>query len=952
MKRKKGNDAFEDDPRLTAFALGELEGEERAEIEELVAANPQARALVDEVRALSTLVTQELAAEPAPRLSAMQRSRIEAAARNGHAPAPFAAPARPRFRLLRNPWARLASAAAAIVAVVGVLEVTGTLDRWIDSTSGTDVAYFHYSPFGDPALGYGGEVEERITEELESLGYLADGESIQVQAGERKLLNGVVDANEGDQALLRSLGYVRGGAGGGGGTKVPPVSIQGSPHRVTGELTYNTGNQPEIGGAGAAGGGRGGTASWADPNSDASGYYSQPGTEADWLRLDAEIDRLASEVLATGDYSNIKALLRGGYTFDPDGDGFGYSMSFFDSATGPLLLYAGVGNTRDPNFQVYSTGGLGIADDPDIELVPSGGFNPGVLRGGSGGGGGGDHLREIELEGELLADSSAEAALHDVLKDIGYADSGVADEPDLGQDNHGTGTDAKPPSRGWYFEHAGGRYDRVTRPYPRRGVPGTEGYDPIPENPFVPVKRDPRSTFSIDVDTASYANVRRFLRKGQLPPRTSVRIEEMINYFRYDYEGPGSEHPFGTHVEVASCPWQPRHRLVRIGIKGREAEARETKARNLVFLLDVSGSMDEPDKLPLVKKALHLLVDQLGEDDRIAIVTYAGSSSLCLPSTRGHRRVEILDAIDRLSAGGSTNGGAGIELAYQQAAAGFVEGGVNRVILASDGDFNVGVTSRDGLIRQIEEKARGGVFLSILGFGEGNLKDSQMEQIADKGNGNYSYIDSLSEARKVLVHEMAGTLETIAKDVKIQIEFNPRNVQAFRLIGYENRKLAHRDFNDDRKDAGEIGAGHTVTALYEVIPAGVEIAGRDDLKYQPPVAEPTEEAAEDAYRDELLTVLLRYKQPAGSTSQLLEVPVKDAETSFEQASDDFRFAAAVASFGMLLRGSRFAGNASLELAYALARSGAENDRYGYRQEFLRVIDAAIGAATSHRYQNR
>jgi Ca-activated chloride channel homolog len=481
--------------------------------------------------------------------------------------------------------------------------------------------------------------------------------------------------------------------------------------------------------------------------------------------------------------------------------------------------------------------------------------------------------------------------------------------------------------------------------------PNTESYDPIHENPFVAVSADPRSTFSIDVDTASYANMRRFLREGRLPPRDAVRIEEFINYFRYDYPEPDGEHPFATHVEVAAAPWAPEHRLVRIGIKGREAIRDEPRARNLVFLLDVSGSMNQRDKLPLLQQSMQLLVEQLDEDDHISIVVYAGNSGLVLPTTSGDCKRTILDAIDRLEAGGSTNGGSGIQLAYQQAREGFFPGGVNRVILATDGDFNVGITDRNDLIGLIEREAKSNVFLSVLGFGRGNLKDSQMEQLADKGNGNYSYIDSLSEARKVLVHEMEGTLETIAKDVKIQIEFNPQNVAAWRLIGYENRVLAHRDFDDDAKDAGEIGAGHTVTALYEVIPQGVAIAGGGELRYQQPQVMPTD-LTDVAHSDELMLLRLRYKDPEGQTSRLIETTVPDRERSAAEASDDFRFAAAVASFGMLLRGSRHAGDAKLERVRTLAAPGARDDRHGYRQEFLRLIDLAIQIGGSNRLGGR
>ena len=465
----------------------------------------------------------------------------------------------------------------------------------------------------------------------------------------------------------------------------------------------------------------------------------------------------------------------------------------------------------------------------------------------------------------------------------------------------------------------------------------TEAYDRIVDNPFMMVTQNPLSTFSIDVDTASYSNVRRFLNRGVMPPRDAVRIEEMLNYFSYDYAAPSGSDPFSVQVEIAQAPWQLKHRLVRVGIKGRDVNLANRPASNLVFLLDVSGSMRSENKLPLLKKAMRLLVEKLGENDRVAITVYAGSSGLVLPSTSCDRKDQILASLDRLQAGGSTNGASGIQLAYDTAVSNFIAGGINRVILATDGDFNVGVTSQGDLTRMIEEKAKSGVFLSVLGFGMGNYKDSTIEKIADKGNGNYAYIDTLNEARKVLVSEMGGTLITIAKDVKIQIEFNPAEVRAYRLIGYENRMLRAQDFTDDTKDAGEIGAGHTVTALYEVVPAGTStgVPGVEPLKYQKP--RPMTSASGS---NEMLTLKLRYKEPSGQTSKPLEFPVRDNAKLYSQASVDFRFAAAVASFGMILRDSPYKGDANLNSAFELATEGKGEDSHGYRREFIELITKA------------
>jgi Ca-activated chloride channel family protein len=468
-----------------------------------------------------------------------------------------------------------------------------------------------------------------------------------------------------------------------------------------------------------------------------------------------------------------------------------------------------------------------------------------------------------------------------------------------------------------------------------------ESYDSAEENGIRRVDEHPLSTFSIDVDTASYANVRRFLTEGSLPPADAVRIEELINYFTFDYPQPRGPEPFSITTELAESPWNPRYRLALIGIKGRDVDDDHPKARNLVFLLDVSGSMATPDKLPLVRDAMRMLVDELTPQDRVAIVTYAGYSGVALPSTPGNRKDVIHRAISRLEANGSTNGGAGIQLAYQQARENFIRGGINRVILTTDGDFNVGVTSQDALVRLIETERESGVFLSVLGVGTGNLKDSTMEKLADKGNGNYSYLDSLQEARRVLVRQASSTLETIAKDVKIQIEFNPRAVSAYRLIGYDNRMLRNRDFNDDRKDAGEIGAGHTVTALYEVVPVGVAVHGPgvDALRYQQTSrspGRPATPAAGDA--SELAFVKVRYKAPREDTSRLVEAIVRNRVTP----STHIGFASAVAEFGMLLRNSDYRGNANFAAVLERARAFRGRDDDGYRAEFVRLVDLAAG----------
>jgi Ca-activated chloride channel family protein len=508
-------------------------------------------------------------------------------------------------------------------------------------------------------------------------------------------------------------------------------------------------------------------------------------------------------------------------------------------------------------------------------------------------------------------------------------------------------TDGAPsPLAGWVGSAQAGVITvraRADESYRVRREPwNTEEYGHTEENPFLAVTANPLSTFSVDVDRASYGNVRRFLLGGQAPPKDAVRIEEMVNYFPYAYEGPTGDDPVAIHTELAPAPWKLQHQLLRIGLQARRVNLRGLPPSNFVFLIDVSGSMGVPNKLPLVKASLGMLVNNLRHEDRVAIVVYAGSAGLVLASTAGDQRATILEAIDRLESGGSTAGGAGIKRAYDEAVSNFIRGGNNRVILATDGDFNVGVSSDGELVRLIEDRRRTGVFLTVLGFGMGNLKDSKMEQLADHGNGNYAYIDNLLEAKKTLVHEMGGTLFTVAKDVKIQVEFNPARVRAYRLIGYENRLLAAEDFTNDAKDAGEMGAGHSVTALYEIVPVGVQtdvnIRVPDSLRYQ------SQRTPTGGTGTELGFVKVRYKQPDGDRSRLLTHPVS-TEAS-RSPSTDFRFQAAVAEFGLLLKGSAYRGSATFADVIAAARASQGDDSEGYRTEFVRLAQAAqsIGLA--------
>jgi len=460
----------------------------------------------------------------------------------------------------------------------------------------------------------------------------------------------------------------------------------------------------------------------------------------------------------------------------------------------------------------------------------------------------------------------------------------------------------------------------------------TESYDKIVENAFVGTISNPLSTFSVDVDRAAYANVRRFLENNQLPPPDAVRIEEMINYFTYSYPQPTSDEPFSVNLELANCPWNSGHQLISIGLKGKEIEVKDLPASNLVFLIDVSGSMSDPNKLPLLKQSFKILIEKLRPADRVAMVVYAGAAGLVLPSTSCDEKDEIIKAFDKLEAGGSTAGGEGIKLAYKIAKENFIDGGNNRIVLATDGDFNIGESSDAAMERLIEKKREEGIFLTVLGFGMGNYKDSKMEKLSNSGNGNYAYIDNILEAKKTLGKEFFGTIYTIAKDVKLQIEFNPAKVKAYRLIGYENRMLNKEDFNDDKKDAGDIGAGHTVTALYEIIPASSkeEVPGVDELEYQ---------KTKVIKSDDLMTLKLRYKMPDASTSQLIKHKISEKDLK-KELSTNFQWAVAVTEFGLLLRGSEFKGNSSFKNVIASAKEAKGNDPEGYRAEFIKLAEVA------------
>jgi len=831
-----------DNPMLTAFALGELDEPERAEIEAQLAHDEAARKLVDEIRASAVLVTEELKTERAAGLSEKQQAAIFAR----HS-APAAAAKKSSF------WKPLAAAAMLLftIGIVGMMTThrESAPDRRYAMSPPSNIAQAtvesakagdHFETFNPngPASGGGGSQSnlngfQRFTESTTSpqpsnankatLGYAMEKAPAAYDAkGHDEFIiknNGTIYKNESTDSVKSSdLDRET-------GIKVPPAERPApsvtAPVAVTRPPEAETKNSFTPG----------------------ANYYIKK-KEHDFA-----------------DYQKLEPAVR------------------------PV------------------TGAVSVdLSKSELEKLK----------------------REIaELKAKEHAATGDKKETTDRIVDSHY---GPVAQPDH------NGFKKRPDHEAYNFET-----NNIVVPNPQPATPGTETYTAIAESGFKRVIDEPLSTFSIDVDTASYANVRRFLNQGQMPPRDAVRIEEMLNYFPYNYGQPQGDDPFAIHVEVAQCPWNTAHRLARVGIKGREFAENKRPAGNYVFLIDVSGSMDEPKKQPLVQAGLSMLVDKLGENDRVGIVTYAGEAAVSLSSTPCSDKRYIKGVINSLHSAGSTNGGDGIQRAYKMATENFIKGGINRVILCTDGDFNVGVTNPADLVKLIEAQAKTGVFLSVLGFGMGDLKDATMQKLADKGNGNYAYIDSLDEVRKVLVDQMTATLATIAKDVKIQVEFNPAIAGAYRLIGYEKRLLNKQDFNNDKIDAGEVGAGHQVTALYEIVPASAleSEPGVDPLVYQKNSPKPAVGVSGD-----LLTLKIRYKQLDGDTSKLIKGAVADNGASYAQASKDFKFAAAVAAFGMLLRESPYRGNTSFDAVLELADEARGKDEGGYRREFLGLVEKA------------
>ncbi len=979
-----------DDPRLTAYVLGELSDRERAEVDAELAKNAAARKVVAEIRQMADILTEELGQEPSPALSPEQRATI--LGWSGRR-------AVPRFNRF---FVLVASATACLLAFAGVVYRTHVLQE--RRATGPEIAMLTEDTpragrdvsLPEPSLKP--EVGTAVEDKLEASRGVAEMDRLNVRtkplsreeigpavqspviadlqpASGKPVDSEKVDEKLRDMLALSDASDARGAPAHGVVTGIP-LAVD-SAEEDAAERTELAMVEPEsvakgegvreldreklrnLGYAVDTPAARGGTTETTRLLSQSA--PAQPSRPAEPSEQAAFFSRL--QTVVDGDSDGIQAGVPDVKTQSP-GPELGPVQI---EKSRPLFVGTPVALGNEKKAETFERPAelLASAKEPQASVgdVPVTGqlFDAQGRSAGMGRTGGRRSVRQAGQKGYIPIDGDVNGI---APFRITVPDAGVGGRPgDLlvsaGGERVSEGVSAvieqqevdiwgeRPmvlARRESEEEQLGKRFfyeipqedEQVHRG--RQERPSAETYEYIVDNPFRRVADAPLSTFSIDVDTASYTNIRRFLTRGQLPPKQAVRIEEMVNYFAYDYPQPRGKTPFSVNVEVAACPWKAEHKLARVGIKGKDIMMDDRPAANLVFLLDVSGSMKDQNKLPLLKSGMELLTKKLARNDNVAIVTYRDDARRVLKSTPAAKRQTILKAIRGLHADGSTNGAAGIEMAYDIASDNFVKDGINRVILATDGDFNVGVTERSELIDLIQDRAKTGVFLTVLGFGTGNLKDANLEALADKGNGHYAYIDSFNEARKVLMEQVGGTFFTIAKDVKIQIEFNPGKVDAYRLIGYENRVLADRDFADDRKDAGEIGAGHTVTALYEVVPRGKGgmLPGVDTLKYQQPPELPDTVVKSD----DLMNVRLRYKAPDGDTSTMVESPVGDSKAGIEQASTEFKFAAAVAGFGMLLRDSDYMGDTSFDLVIELAQAGKGTDREGYRAEFINLVKTA------------
>jgi Ca-activated chloride channel family protein len=967
-----------DDSRLTAYALGELDEFERSEVEAIIADDDDARALVQEIQATARFLAENLQDEAIPGLAPEHRQAIETRLDPPRTDEPILT-IRPR-----KAWAKLAYAAGLIGLMATLLYPS--IQYAIRHSSPPEFALNMPAPEmrSEPLSRTGDEVE-RIARESGIANEALDSSKAStaemlasrpaapdsygmvpatpapmavmggqpIQPGEHKKLGADPKPSDGPpnpgQAPSSSLPYayldnsvgrkgsnVAGNAPGGVGNYsnsqgVPQSQAQGQPKQST--TGGFAGGGAGIGGSGNFGGGMGGMAGGMGGLGGGKGGQRQGPTQK------AKPGQSSQQQNNTNQPGNQNQSQSGQGQNQQPGQG---QQSGQASQSAP----AGGSQNAKPVAQAQPFRTHSLASKADKDGQP--GNAPGVQTKSPQG-------REKELDSVLVASNApmkTEAGSDKSFKEMSESRRNMSMNRAKGEAVPEVIADEKAQAGEVdnlrkQAKELDTEIARLKKLMPRAAIDarayndiielrrriqeqldrgqGGDAFARIIDNPFLTVEGNPLSTFSIDVDTASYSNVRRFINQNTLPPKDAVRIEELINYFPYSYPQPKGDDPFSVNLEVARCPWDASHRLVRIGLKGREIDRSKRPPSNLVFLIDVSGSMNQPDKLPLLKAGMKLLVDQLGENDRVAVVVYAAAEGLALPSTGCSQKEKILSSLEELQPGGSTNGGRGIQLAYDIAVQNFIKGGTNRVILATDGDFNVGVTEGQALDNLIVEKRKSEVFLTVLGFGQGNVKHDKLESLADKGNGQYAYIDTIKEARKFLSEQISGTLVTIAKDVKIQVKFNPARAVSYRLIGYENRALQTQDFANDKKDAGEIGAGLCVTALYEVVPPAEGQGG-----------EPVKDG------QEILNVDLRYKAPDGDVSKLISFPALDLGKDFAAASDDYRFAASVAGFGMLLRNSPYKGTVTWTGLSEMARSAAGHEPTGYRQEFLELIGKAQG----------
>jgi Ca-activated chloride channel family protein len=922
-----------DDPRLTALVLGELDSVDRAIVEQLLSASPEARAFVDDLQNTIGVLRDELSSEPAPALTDEQRTALQVAATTaetdaGRSQRLSAAAGRSRRALLSGTAATIAALGIVVAALPQFarhrqLDSAGVVAASLSELN-DDATFFAAAesdaqagePEGTLTGARGAELSGRAqlksgSSGLEHSGALSVDQSQLASASRRSAFSFESKPSHRNEALQADEGQQR------VAIRADSLASESAGRPVVATLESQT--APE------ASGGRGGFAALNSERSARSN--ARPDVAGDTIpsagdRATGSDDRLSSAV-TTGRGKELPALRSPIAEAKSDLAKTGRPPT---ARPEPAATAPGVAASGIPYFDAKPPAVPGAAGPARGRVLPTAetaqptdhfpfsatdSARPTVV---------GESLVESRRLVESRKGEQLSRAGRPLLSTLPRFGTQPADRPTV--------------------------LGLVTEPADH------ETYEPVVDNEFVvpdPKDVDKRlSTISIDVDTASYSNVRRFLMRNQLPPANAVRIEELVNYFKYDYPQPDGDDPFSVTTEIMLCPWQPGHRLARIGLQARTIDKSQRPPANLVFLVDVSGSMRPANKLPLVQQAMRLLVEEMTEDDQIAIVTYASSAGLRLASTPGSKKSEILQSIDALTAGGSTNGEGGIKLAYDTAIRHYIAEGANRVVLCTDGDFNVGVSNDNELVELIQEKAASGVFLSVFGFGMGNLKDGKLEKLADKGNGQYGYIDGLQEARRAFNEDLAGTLYTVAKDVKIQAEFNPATVGAYRLIGYENRVLAAADFTDDTRDAGEIGAGHAVTALYEIVPRQVMVdrLNSDEFRYTGTFNLPAEAPQVDGFSNELFFVRLRYKKPNEETSQSVEAdfPVSDLAITGRPVatpSTDFQFAAAVASFGMNLRNSQYRGNWDLRHLHAVAVQTRGEDSDGRRAEFIDLVQRTM-----------